>query len=152
MQVETLRDVLVWTSTFHDNLADCMERCAVKNENPRARMLLDYLAKHERSLSQTVSGFEHTADNKAINTWCYDYLDKHPILNSTECDAPFSELDDEEIMGVVTDQHEQVIDLYRYLHTKAEIPSTQELMDELESLETQETRQMVQSANRMHEM
>ena len=129
-----------------------MESCAAKNQNPRAQMLLDYFARHERSLSQMVSGFEHAADNKAISTWCYDYLDKHPILHSTECSAPFAELDDEEIMGVVTEQHDQVIDLYRYLHTKAEIPSTQELMDELESLESQETRQMVQGANRMHEI
>ncbi len=152
MQVETLRDVLVWTREFHKNLSACLHHCAGKNENARAKMLLEYLARHEQELSQTVSGFVETAEARALNTWCYDYLEKHPILHSAHCDAPFQDLEQDEIMVVITDQHEQVIDLYRYLHARADIEATRELMDELESLEEQESRRMTQGANRMQEM
>ncbi|WP_308365889.1 MULTISPECIES: ATPase [unclassified Microbulbifer] len=152
MQVETLKDVLVWTREFHRNLSDCLRHCALNNENSRAKLLLDYLAQHEQELSQIVSGFVETAETRALNTWCYDYMEKHPILHSAHCDAPFQDLEPDEIMGVITDQHEQVIDLYRYLHARADIEATRELMEELESLEEQAARQMSQGANRMQEM
>ncbi|WP_323844314.1 ATPase [Microbulbifer magnicolonia] len=152
MQVETLRDVLVWTREFHKNLSACLQHCAGRNENARSKMLLEYLARHEQELSQTVAGFVETAETRALNTWCYDFLEKHPILHSAQCDAPFQALEPDEIMGIVTDQQEQVIDLYRYLHGRADIEATRELMEELESLEEQETKQMVQGANRMQEM
>ena len=152
MQVETLRDVLVWTREFHKNLSACLQHCAGKNENARSQMLLAYLAVHEQELAQTVAGFVDTADTRALNTWCYDYMDKHPILHSTNCDAPFQDLGPEEIMSVVTDQHDQVIELYRYLFGRADIEATRELMDEVKSLEEQEIRQMVQGVNRMQDM
>lgn len=152
MQVETLRDVLVWTREFHKNLSACLRHCAGRNESDRAKMLLEYLARHEEELSGIVAGFVDTAETRALNTWCYDYMEKHPILHSAHCDAPFQNLEPDEIMAIITDQHEQVIGLYRYLHARADIEATRELMEELESLEEQEARQMTQGANRMQEM
>lgn len=152
MQVETLRDVLVWTREFHKNLAACLQHCAGKNENVRSQMLLEYLARHEKELTETVDGFVDTAETRALNTWCYDYMDKHPILHSVHCDAPFQNLEPDEIMSVVSDQHDQVIELYRYLYGRADIEETRELMEELKSLEEQQIKQMVQGVNRMRDM
>ncbi|QIL89077.1 ATPase [Microbulbifer harenosus] len=152
MQVETLRDVLVWTREFHKNLAACLQHCAGKNENARSQMLLAYLARHEKELTETVDGFVDTAETRALNTWCYDYMDKHPILHSVHCDAPFQDLEPDEIMSVVSNQHDQVIELYRYLYGRADIEETRELMEELKSLEEQQIKQMVQGVNRMRDM
>jgi hypothetical protein len=152
MQVETLKDVLAWTVKFHRNLSACLRHCAGSNQDARAKLLLDYLAQHEEKLSAIVSRFEETAETRALNTWCYDYLEKHPILHSTQCDAPFQDLEPDEIMAVITDQHEQVIDLYCYLHARADTEMVRELMEHLKSLEEQEARQMTQGANRMQEM
>lgn len=152
MQVETLKDVLEWTRKFHSNLSDCLHQCAESNESERARLLLDYLAKHEDKLSGLVAEFEVGAEMKALNTWCYDYMEKHPILRSAGCDAPFQKLDAEEIMDVVTDQHEQVIDLYRYLHARADTESIRELVGNLKSLEEQEAMLMTQAANRLQDL
>jgi len=152
VQVETLRDVLVWTREFHKNLSACLQHCFGKSENTRSQMLLEYLTKHEQEMSQTVDGFVKTAETRALNTWCYDYMDKHPILHSEQCHAPFQDLEPDEIMRVITDQHEQVIELYRYLYGRADIEETRELMEELKSLEEQGIKQMVQSVNRMRDM
>ncbi|SDJ97038.1 ATPase [Microbulbifer yueqingensis] len=152
MQVETLQDVLEWTTELHRNLAECLGECAKSNEDKRASMLLDYLAEHEERLAGLVDQFEVNAETRALNTWCYDYMDKHPILRSTRCDAPFQKLDAKEIMDVVADQHQQVIDLYRYLHARADVDTTRDLMEKLKSLEEHEAMQMTQSANRLQDL
>jgi bacterioferritin (cytochrome b1) len=152
MQIETLKDVLHWTTKFHQHLSDCLEQCASKNESERARMLLDYLAKQEEKLTHIVDQFERTGDNNALNTWCSEYINKHPIVNHMHCDEPFATLNATQIMEVIVEQYEQVVELYRYLASRADIPSAKELMESLKSLEEHEIMRMVQTANRFQDM
>ena len=152
MAIETLKDVLHWTTEFHEQLSECLEHCADKNESERSKMLLDYLAKQEEKLSHIVNQFEKTGDNGALNTWCYEYINKHPIVRHVHCEATFSKLNATEIMEVFVDQHEQVIELYHYLASRADIPSAKELLESLKSLEEHEIMRMVQTANRFQDM
>ncbi|WP_273182808.1 MULTISPECIES: ATPase [Methylophaga] len=152
MQVETLRDVLHWTSDFHQHLTACLKHCVDSNESERAKMLLKYLSEHEEKLAHVIHEFETKGDEHALNTWCYEYLNKNPIVQHHHCDAPFSQLSTTEIMRVIIDQHNQVIELYRYLHDRADIPSAQELLEMLKSFEEHEMMLMVQSANRLEDM
>ena len=57
MQVETIRDVLNWTVSFHKNLKDCLKHCSKLNNDERAQMILSYLADHEGSLARIVQGY-----------------------------------------------------------------------------------------------
>lgn len=152
MQVETLKDVLHWTRAFHQHLSQCLSHCADKNTDERARMVLAYLSNHEKILSQVVSGFETSGDEHALNTWFYEYINKHPIVRHVHCDAPFADLDATQIMAVIVDQHQQVIELYRYLASRADIPSARELLETLRSLEENEMMRMTQSTNRFGDM
>ncbi len=152
MQIETLKDVLHWTREFHQHLSQCLSHCADKNTSERARMILGYLSDHEKALTKVVSGFETSGDEHALNTWCYEYVAKHPIVRHAHCDAPFAELDATQIMEVIVDQHQQVIELYRYLASRADIPSAKELMESLRSLEEHEMMRMAQSANRFEDI
>jgi len=152
MQVENLRDILHWTKEFHQHLADCMKNCASQQLNERAKMLLDYLSEHEYKLSSLLESFEASADQNALNTWVYEYLDKSPIKGHEKCDKPFAEMTTEEIIGEIEDQHQQVIALYRYLIGRAEIPSAIELLEQLASLEEHEAMQMTHGANRLEDL
>jgi len=152
MQIETLKDVLHWTREFHQHLSQCLSHCADKNTDERARMILAYLSDHEEALTKVVGSFETSGDEHALNTWCYEYVVKHPIVRHAHCDAPFAELDTTQIMEVIVDQHQQVIELYRYLASRAEIPSAKELMESLRSLEEHEMMRMAQSANRFGDL
>ncbi len=73
-------------------------------------------------------------------------------MHNVHCDAPFQDLEPEEIMGIVTDRHDQVIELYLYLYGRADIEDARELMEELKSLEEQEIKQKVQGMNQMQDM
>lgn len=152
MKIETLRDVLHWTTEFHQHLSSCLRHCSDKNESERAKMLLVYLAGHESELASVVSNFEKTGNTNALNTWCYEYIDKHPIIHHEHCNTPFAKLNATEIMEVIVDQHQQVIELYRYLFSRADIPSAKELLENLKSLEEHESMLMSQGANRLSDM
>lgn len=138
MQIETLKDVLNWTREFHRYLATCMTRCADDNESERAKRLLEYLADHERKLVVAIDEFAEQASTSALKTWCYQYLDKRPIIRHGVCDKPFAEMNTEEITFEILHQHGQVIDLYDYLLSRAETPSTKNLLAQLLALEKHE--------------
>lgn len=152
MQIETLKDILHWTKEFHQHLSQCLSHCADKNTDERAKMILVYLADHEASLMKVINSFETSGDEHALNTWCYEYVNKQPIVQNVYCDSPFAELDAVQIMEVIVDQHQQVIQLYRYLASQAVTPSAQEMLESLKSLEEHEMMRMVQSTNRFSDM
>lgn len=152
MEVETLRDILHWTRELHQYLADCIKRGATRNEDQRAKLLLDYLADHERKLAHTLERFEETASPKALDSWVYEYLDRTPITRLPASDRSFSAAGAREAMAEVIELHEQVLSLYHYLQGRAETASTRELLDELTDLEQHQTMQMVHNANRFEDL
>ncbi|MCX4186932.1 ATPase [Methylophaga sp. OBS4] len=152
MQVESIKDILEWTVHFHHELAACLKDCTDKNENARAKLLLGYLATHEKTLENMVAEFERTANLNALNTWCYEYLDKHPVIKHKHSDVPFSKLDTKQIMETVTQLHEQVIDLYQDLYDRAPVESEKELLKQLLDVEDHEAMRISQSANRLEDL
>jgi hypothetical protein len=152
MQVETVRDVLNWTVLFHKNLKVSLKQSSKQNKDERARMILSYLSEHEESLEQIVQGFENTADEKALNTWCFDYIEKHAIIEYVHCDSFFEELDMSHIMEKIVNHHEQVIELYIHIYFSVGIDSAKKLLDAIKDIEENEIKRIVQSANRFSDM
>ncbi|MDX2319391.1 MAG: ATPase [Moritella sp.] len=152
MQIETLRDVLHWTREFHLQMANCLQYSIDKNESERAKLLLKYLGEHEQRLVNVLAGFEKDTSESVLNTWCYEYLDKTPIVRHQQCEVPFSQLKSTDIIPEIINLHQQVIDLYNYLQSRAELPSTKELLTQLADLEQHKIMEMVQSANRLEDL
>lgn len=152
MKVETLKHVLEWTKSTHQNLSKCMVHCAEHHESERARMLLNYLSEHENTLMKVLQGFIDTSKTKTLSTWCLEYLDRKPIVTHECCEEGFIGKDLSEIIEAVVAQHHEIISLYKYLHSRAEIPSVSELTEQLIELEEHHAMQMVQSSNRMQDI
>lgn len=152
MQVETLRDVLHWTEEFHQCLADCLGDCVDKTESERVTMLLKYLKDHEQKLVGVIEEFEKRTSENVLNTWCYEFFDKHPIIRHQKLECAFKDLEPTAIITEVTNLHQQVIELYRYLQSRAEPESSKEVLAQLTDLEQHEAMRMVHSANRLEDM
>jgi len=157
MKFETLKDVLHWTREFHQQLSQSLLHSSSKNSDERARMTLTYLSDHEKALAKVVSGFETTGEEHALNTWCIDYMvhkpiTQKPITQQAHVDEPFVSLDATQIISLIVDQHQQVIELYRYLASRADIPSAIELLETLSAMEEHEMMRMVQSTNRFGDL
>jgi len=152
MKVETFADVLDWTRALHRRLGECLEHCSTYSEEELAKLLLEYLADHERALEKIVEGFAERADPKALNTWVYDYLHRQPIDPHRACDAPFARMTFDEICRSVFDLHKQVADLYRYLAGRVDIPGTRDLVESLLAMEEHETMRLAQQTNWIRDM
>lgn len=152
MTLKTLGEIVSWTRDFHQHLSECMQHCQNENENARAQMLLTYLSAHEARLSEVVSGFEKLGRNKALQTWTSEYLALHPIVVRKSCDEPYAKMRSDDIVDEILGQHEEVIELYRFLETRADTNSTRKLMKSLRELEESEVRVMMQAINRFADM
>lgn len=152
MQVESVKDILEWTVRFHHELAGCLKDCARVNQDQRAGLLLNYLADHEKTLERMMAEFEHTADLNALNTWCYEYVDKHPIVKHEHNDVPYAELGSRDIMARVTSLHEQVIEMFKDLYQRAPVESEKALLEQLFEVESHEAMRISQSANRLEDI
>ena len=115
-------------------------------------MIMAYMAEHESQLSQTIEGFERKGNKKALNTWVNEYTDKHPINQHQPCDEPFASLSADEVICQVINQHQKVIELYRYLHSRADTTSAKELLENLCSLEEHDAMLMAQELNRFQDL
>ena len=152
MQIETLNDVLKWTQKFHHELSACMQHCGEKNKNERSKLLLKYLSTHEKRLENIIESFSKHAEISALNTWCIEYLHKNPMIEHKHCSEPFAKLSSREIAEVIMNQHEQLVALYRYLRSRAEVLSTIELLEQLVELEENTAMQMAQGTNLIEDM
>ncbi|MCQ4318850.1 ATPase [Stutzerimonas stutzeri] len=152
MQVETLGDVLDWTKAAHTSIADCLAHCSQASRQERVRMLLDYLALHERELSRALTLSKQDASPSALHTWCYEYFKKYPIEPHEQCNEDFRDMDTDLVMAKVLAFHEKVMGLYRYLLSRAEVTSSRELLENLLSLEEHEAMRMARDVGRMQDM
>jgi len=152
VQVETLKEVLIWTQKFHRHLSQCLAHCANENENERARLLLRYLAEHEERLESLIDEIQQTASASALNTWCQEYVDKKPITAHLECQQPFSESNTGEISDVIFKLHNELTELYRFLYAQAGAPSALKLLKQLIELEEHEAMQMAQGTNQLEDL
>lgn len=152
MQIETLKDVLHWTAGFHRQLSRCLHHCEDRALNERARLLLDYLEQHEEKLARVIDRFEAMASSGALNTWCYEYFDKNPAVRGRLCESDYVDLDIEQLMARVLEQHHDVIELYRYLQAQSAAGSPRELLQNLIDIETHEAMRMAQGGNRLEDI
>jgi hypothetical protein len=152
MKIETLQDLIEWTRKTHKHLAECFRHCGTKQEEQRAKWLLEYLSEHEKVLAQTVDRFENEANAGALRTWVYDYLGHTPVDPHKMCSAPYAQMNFEEISASIFDTHNQIIDLYRYLQGRMDTPRARELVDNLLTLEEHETMLLAQQANRLNDL
>jgi hypothetical protein len=152
MEIKTFFDLIEWSRSLHAQLAQCLSHCAKIHPNERAAMLLAYLAACETAIEKMVAGFEHQADPKAAKTYVYDYIPHKPIKTHLDCDDHYAKLDSSGISAEVFDFHEQIINLYRTLVGKAEIPEAVELMKTLLDMEEHEVKRLVHQTHRMDEL
>ncbi|MDJ0857845.1 MAG: hypothetical protein QNJ03_02115 [Dinoroseobacter sp.] len=152
MKVQRISDLIDWTRGIHQQLAERLAEGSTQHESEITKMLLGYLADHEATLEKIVDGFEQKSDAKALNTWVYDYLEHESIDLHRYSAKPFAEMTFDEICGLVFDVHNQAIDLYRELLTRADIPEAQELLQALLAMEEHETMRLAQQTNRMRDM
>ncbi|MCC1497196.1 hypothetical protein [Alcanivorax sp. 1008] len=152
MRFRQISEVIDWTRTFHDTLANDYDGIAKGHEKDRVGMLLQYLAEHERALSSALQHYEEDAAESLLATW-YDQapdIKLPPDLNAL-CDT-LEKVDTETVLELSIKFHDVLIDMYAVLAEKAPTPATKALFDNLCSGETQEKMRTVRDALRLEDL
>ncbi|TCK02362.1 ATPase [Marinobacterium mangrovicola] len=152
MQIDTFRDIIHWTRAYHQQLSEWLRNSGSAQHDERAQMLLDYLADHEAKLSRAITAFEATDNLNALDTWVMEFLDKKPLLPSASLGAPFADMSADEIIAKVEDEHNQIVELYRFLVSRVNTTPAADLLEELADLEQHEAMRLSQAANRLHDI
>lgn len=152
MRIRTFSELVEWTRTLHEKMAQCLAHCASFHRDERAKLLLDYLAFHETEMEKMVAAFLQQADPKAAGTYVYDHMPHDPITAHLVCDDYYAKLNAAAISAEVFGFHEQIISLYRTLVGKAEIQEAEDLMQSLLDMEEHETKRLVRQVERMDDL
>lgn len=152
MKIETFQHLIDWSRQLHQHLAQSLQATADRQTDVRANWLQTYLADHEAALEKMVARFEEQADPKVLNTWIFNYTASSPFDTGIAFCPLYSNQDFEDICKSVFSMHNQLIELYRFLATNADIPDAQELLQELLDMEVHETMRLAQQTNRLQDL
>ncbi|MBZ2189636.1 hypothetical protein K8B33_11045 [Alcanivorax sp. JB21] len=152
MRFRRIKDVLEWTRRFHNTLANDYDGLARGQEQERVGMLLQYLAEHERALSEALQHYEEDAGAEVLNTW-YDQAPEialPPDLDSLS--ETLERVDTQSVLALALDFHDVLIDMYETFAAKAPTPGVQRLFDSLSSQETREKLRTARDALRLEDL
>ncbi|MFT4812207.1 MAG: hypothetical protein ACJAW8_002704 [Oleispira sp.] len=152
MEIETLRDVIHWAKKVHLQLSERLSESQEDAVDERAKLVLSYLSTYEKKLVKVIVGFEEKGNERALNTWCIEYVTKFKRENGEFSNKSFGDLNAQQIISTVVEQHQYLLSLFKFLAMQSVTASTQELMEELISFEEHETMKMVQATNRFEDM
>lgn len=85
-----VRDILEAARRFHRQLGDFYDRLSDKSDRQRARLLLDYMERHERYFEQGLAAYDAEGADRLLDTW----LQYGPDTDALDAPAP-DELPDE---------------------------------------------------------
>lgn len=131
MEPKTLASILDELDAFHKRLIAHLQHCLEQCPNERERLLLDFIIDHEEWLSSSLSGLEERQYDNALDTWFYEYTDRHAILFARVDEIPFHKMSYDAIAEKIRDINEQVIDLFQHLKERSESKSSEKAVDEL---------------------
>ncbi|HAW91438.1 MULTISPECIES: hypothetical protein [unclassified Arsukibacterium] len=152
MKVDSIRGLLDWTAGYYQHLSNCFSKSAEQQQNKRPQMLLNYLADKEMDLATRIRAFKEVGEDKALNTWCTEHIDKHPLMAEAACDDAFNTMDTNAIITEVEQQHQTIILLYENLYDRSQKSEIKELLAEVLDLQKQQAQQMMQGANRLEDI
>lgn len=151
MEIKRFEDLIDWARQLHGHLSRSLEDSSGRNEDERASALLHYLADHEAELERMTSEFEKQADPKVMKTRLYDFFDHQPFTRR-KSDTHYANLDFEGIAREIFDFHDELIELYKGLIRKAELPEVSELLEELLAMEQNESMRLARQVGSMNDV
>lgn len=130
-------DILRAIENFHSALTDYYARHKAMAEQPRAQLLLAYMAEHEKHVAECIKAYEEQADDVVLRSW-FKYtpsIDPEAWLQEIEWRADMTE---DEVLGIVVRLDEMMQQVYRELANQAVPDQLQEAVQNLLELEKRE--------------
>ena len=151
MRFQTLADVLEVVKTFHKALAEQFSELEQLTTSERAQLMLDYLNRHERHLSQATAQYGKDADSGLLHTWLQFAPESHPQDLVAKIRAVDMN-DVDSIVAVALEVDDYLIQLYRDLLADSETDELKEGFESLIRLEDNERHTLARAAFRLSDL
>ncbi len=149
MKFRNIRDLLDWTRAFHEAHALCYEKMSEGHERERVGLLLNYLADHDRVLSEALEHYEKDF-TRDLQFWRPPDLDLPQDYDSL-CDT-LEEVDCNRVLVMAMRFHDLLIDLYQTLADRSTSNDARELFQSIADIENKEKLRIARDAVRLEDI
>ena len=151
MRFETLRDVIQFSRELHEELAERYEDVRDHSTRERARLLLDYLARHERHLQQSLQRYQRDAADRLLDAW-FSYMPEHRLEDIVAEVEMFADMEVDQILAEALKLDDHLIALYREMAQRAPSVQVREVCQNLLQLEASEQIRAARGALSLQDM
>jgi rubrerythrin len=140
-----VKDFVHFGKQLHGEIAALLERLDEQAELERVRMLLDYVARHEHHMEESLARYEKDTRSGILEAW----LEYSPELNvetaMAKCVIPEHPGSDD-VVRIALEYDQTLVDLYREVAAKVNDRKVKEVLSNLLQLEEREMTQVSRAA------
>jgi rubrerythrin len=131
------KQILDYARQFHRFASDYFKKLSDSAQQPRMKMLLDYMARHEEHLEEVLKEYETNTKNKAMNAW-FQFSNECSIFKPVQDISYTDELTPEDVFKIAAQIDQCMIDSYNTVINRTSNPEVRELFENLLEMEEQE--------------
>jgi rubrerythrin len=151
MRFGTIQDVVDFARKLHTALSDQYAELEQLSSSERARLMLDYLNRHEQNLAQAMDKYEGDMEQSIAALWLQDV----PELQSEELvdkvrGVDLADVDN--IIGVALDVDKYLIKVYQRMADEVDSDAGRDVFKSLIKLEDNERHRLSRAAFRLADM
>lgn len=147
---EQVKDVLDYGIELHGELTKLYDRLADRSQQARAKLLLDYLGRHEYARAEALQRYEADSHAGRLDVW----LQYAPTLEVEQRLADCAirpDMSVDEVMRVALDFDDALIDIYKEAAREAEDTQARALFENLIVMEEKEKQRFIRDAEWMQD-
>ncbi len=151
MRFGTIQDVVDFAKNLHTALSDQYAELEQLSSSERARLMLDYLNRHEQNLAQAMDKYEGDMTKGIAALWLQDVpeLQSDDLVDKVR-GVDLADVDN--IIGVALDVDEYLIKLYQRMADEVDSDAGREVFKSLIKLEDNERHRLSRAAFRLADM
>lgn len=151
VRYKTIRDVVEFSQQLHTKLAHQYAELEQLATSERARLMLDYLQRHERHLTETLAQYEADAAKGIMETWMQYVPECHvnELLEKVR-DVSLNDVDD--IVATALEVDDCLIKIYEDMAGNNDLDELKVVAQNLMQLESNEMHQVARSALRLNDL
>lgn len=142
------RDLLDQLSNLHGKMGRLYSDLGGRAEKETARMLLEYMSRHEKRLEDSLRQYTDDAAGRILDTWFQFPPDFTESRNIADLDLG-SDVSIEQVVKTVLEFDERLIKFFQHLSETAASTEVKDLFSSLVTLEQYEEQEAMRSALEM---
>ncbi|HMP75404.1 MAG TPA: 2-hydroxyacyl-CoA dehydratase [Kiritimatiellia bacterium] len=147
---ENVNQIIDRIRALHDKLAVRFERVETAANQGRLRMVLDYIARHERHLNEALAAYQGSASRAVLDTW-FKNTPGRPLEECLE-KARLDQADTSAVLRSVLEMDRCLVDSFRKIAESAVAEEVREFFQQLVGMEEREEHRLIRDAIEMEDL